>query len=128
VQNDGSPGDPDALHTLGWELVFPVIAGELVVRKRKSDAFTNEIVGAPLDSRKVDRVVVAGMQSNYCVSATCRGALHRGLEVVLASGAMQLTTKKKALPLFLGKLRRSSARKGSRSCRRRELDSVRSQM
>lgn len=75
VQNDGSPSDPDAPHTPGWELVFPAAPGELVIRKTVSDAFTNAGLGASLGARRVDRVVVAGMQSNYCVSATCCGAL-----------------------------------------------------
>ncbi|MHB2036818.1 MAG: isochorismatase family protein [Nitrososphaerales archaeon] len=87
VQNDGSPGDPDSPHATDWDLVFHVAAGELVVRKNKSDAFTNATLGAALVSRQVDRVIVAGMQSNYWISATCRGALHHGLEVILASGA-----------------------------------------
>jgi nicotinamidase-related amidase len=32
-------------------------------------------------------VVVAGMQSDYCIGATSRGALSHGFKVVLASGA-----------------------------------------
>lgn len=61
--------------------------GELVVRKTVSDAFTNASLGTALAARQVNAVVVAGMQSNYCVSATCRGALQNGLRVTLASGA-----------------------------------------
>jgi len=87
VQNDGPPGDPDEPHTPGWDLFFAVAPDELVVRKTVPDAFTNAALGTHLDARKVNQVVVAGMQSNYCVSATCRGALKHGLDVILASGA-----------------------------------------
>ncbi len=87
VQNDGSPGDPDEPHTPGWDLSFSPLRDDLVIRKSRADSFTNEALGEALASKRIDRVVVAGMQSNYCISATCRGALSRGLKVVLASGA-----------------------------------------
>ncbi len=87
IQNDGSPGDPDEPFTPGWGLVFPATHRELVIRKTASDAFTNANLSAFLKAKQVDKVVVAGMQSNYCVQATCRGALGHGLKVVLASGA-----------------------------------------
>jgi streptothricin hydrolase len=88
VQNDGPPGEPDEPHTDGWQLVFPAAGGELVVRKGVADAFAaNPDLAASLRDRGVDRVVVAGMQSDYCVQATSRGALGHGFEVLLASGA-----------------------------------------
>ena len=88
VQNDGSQGDPDLPHTEGWELVFPTRDGELVLRKDDCDTFAaNPGWAADLASRGVDHVVVAGMQSEYCVSATSRGALGHGLRVSVAGGA-----------------------------------------
>ena len=67
--------------------MFPVEPGELVIRKSQSDAFSNPDPGSALAAKHVDGVVVAGMQSNYCVSATSRGALQNGLRVTLASRA-----------------------------------------
>jgi nicotinamidase-related amidase len=88
VQNDGPSGEPDEPHTGGWRLVFPPADGELVVRKDVSDTFAaNPDLAGSLRGRGVDRVVVAGMQSDYCVQATSRGALGLGFEVVLAGGA-----------------------------------------
>jgi nicotinamidase-related amidase len=88
VQNDGPPGEPDEPHTDGWQLVFPAADGELVVRKDQADTFAdNPDLAQSLRDRGVDRVVVAGMQSEYCVHATGRGALGHGFDVVLASGA-----------------------------------------
>src|SRR5688500_1077747 len=88
VQNDGSAGDPDVPHTPGWELVLPVQPRELVVRKDQCDTFAaNPELAAELAARGVDHVVVAGMQSEYCISDTGRGALGHGLRVSVASGA-----------------------------------------
>jgi nicotinamidase-related amidase len=88
VQNEGMVGDPDEPSTRGWELVFPVEPTDLVVRKTQQNPFVSAVRLAPaLRRRSVDRVVIAGLLSNYCVAATCRGALERGFAVVLASGA-----------------------------------------
>jgi nicotinamidase-related amidase len=88
VQNDGSEGDPDLPGTEGWELVFPAQGDELVVRKDDCDTFaSNPELAARLQGRGVDHVVVAGMQSEYCVSATSRGALGHGFRVSVAGGA-----------------------------------------
>lgn len=88
VQNDGGAGEPDEPHTAGWELVFPVAPGEPVVRKAVTDAFAaHPDLARTLRDRGVDRVVLAGMQSEHCIQATGRGALRQGFEVLLASGA-----------------------------------------
>ncbi|MGQ0841087.1 isochorismatase family protein [Actinokineospora sp.] len=85
VRNNGGAGEPDETGTAGWELVHDVLADEPVIDKHEADAFT----GTPL----VDvlpagtPVVVAGMQSEYCVRATVLAALRRGHPVTLAQGA-----------------------------------------
>ncbi len=114
VQNDGGPSDPDAPNTPGWELEFTAAPGEPVVRKTVSDAFSNPSLGASLSARGVDRVVVAGMQSNYCVSATCRGALERGLGVVLASGAHATYDEKESAEAIAGRVERELGQLGVR--------------
>lgn len=87
VQNDGSDGDPDQPGALGWELVFPPGDGELVIRKDQADTFAaNPDLAGLLRERGVERLVVAGMQSEYCIQATARGARAAGFDVVLVSG------------------------------------------
>jgi nicotinamidase-related amidase len=88
VLNDGPAGAPDEPHTEGWEPVFPSAPGEFVVRKDVPDTFAaNPDLADELRERGVDRLVVAGMQSDFCVEATSRGALRHGFGVLLASGA-----------------------------------------
>jgi nicotinamidase-related amidase len=88
VQNDGPPGEPDEPGTDGWQLVFPADAGELVVRKDQPDTFAaNPALAKDLAAKEITEVVVAGMQSNYCVAESSRGALKHGLQAILASGA-----------------------------------------
>lgn len=88
VQNDGPRGYPDEPGTPGWELAVTAADGEIVLRKDVSDAFAaNPDLAPRLRGEGVTTVVVAGMQSDFCVRATSRSALQAGFSVVLASGA-----------------------------------------
>ena len=74
VQNDGPPGEPDEPGTDGWQLVFPARAGELIVRKDQPDTFAaNPALVKDLAAKEITEVVMAGMQSNYCVAESSRG-------------------------------------------------------
>lgn len=87
LQNDGPAGAADEPHQRGWELYFPVAAGETVIRKTEDDGFQ----GTPLDDllaqAAVTRVAVCGVMSEMCVLATARAALDRGFGVVLPHDA-----------------------------------------
>lgn len=84
VQNDGGPDDPDLPFTSGWELVFAPQRAEEVVRKDVCDTFAADSgLAGRLRARGVDKVVVAGMQSEFCIKATALGAVREGFSVVL---------------------------------------------
>jgi streptothricin hydrolase len=88
VQNDGPAGSPDEPGTTGWEFAIEPAAGELQVRKDRPDTFAaNPDLLGVLREHGVDRVVVTGMQSDFCVQATGRAALAAGLQVVVPRGA-----------------------------------------
>ena len=85
VRNNGPEDAPDAPGTAGWELVHQVRDGEHVVDKDEPDAFA----GTPLAELlpPTAELVLAGMQSEYCVRATSLGALRRGHRVTLVRGS-----------------------------------------
>ena len=87
VRNCGAVGDVDEPGTEGWELspALPRLVGEPIVDKSSPDAFVETNLDALLRARGVRSVIVCGLQSEYCVQATCRGARERGYEVTLAS-------------------------------------------
>jgi nicotinamidase-related amidase len=85
IRNCGTDGDPDVPGTPGWELVHEVLPGEHVIDKRAPDAFAGTDLGAVIPQGAA--VVVAGMQSEFCVGATALAALHRGHPVTLVRGA-----------------------------------------
>jgi nicotinamidase-related amidase len=71
----------------GWR-IHPEVEpkpGELVIEKTASDGFFNTSLQGELDRLGVTRLIVCGLQTEFCVDATCRAAFSRGFEVVLAS-------------------------------------------
>ncbi len=87
VQNDGDAGQVDAPGTAGWELRFAPVAGETVIRKEYDDSFRETSLEELLTAAEVKSVVVCGLMSEMCVSATARTALDRGYRVVLPHDA-----------------------------------------
>ncbi len=85
VQHDGPEGD--SLHPLadGWA-IHPEIAprpGELVIRKRDSDAFHNTHLQEELDKRGIHNLIVMGGQTEFCVTATVNRAIMLGYNVTV---------------------------------------------
>ena len=89
VRHAGGPGHPLEGGTKGWP-IHPRVApadGEPVVDKETPDSFLNTTLREELESRGIGRLVLAGMQTEYCVDTTCRRASGLGYEVALASDA-----------------------------------------
>ena len=63
----------------GWQLVegLVVTSTDIRMRKRGSDAFHQTGLDAELKKRDVTRLIICGMQSEFCVDSTTRGALAR---------------------------------------------------
>jgi nicotinamidase-related amidase len=89
VQHDGGQGHPLARGTSGFPIHPDVApkAGEDVVVKDRCDAFLGTGLDARLRALGIGRLVIAGMQTEYCVDTTTRAAFAHGYKVVLASDA-----------------------------------------
>ncbi|EJF56918.1 Isochorismatase hydrolase [Dichomitus squalens LYAD-421 SS1] len=85
VRNCGDAGEPDETGTPGWELVHTPLPGEFVVDKRKNNAFAGTELGKIIPA--TSEIVMVGIQSDFCIRATCSAALSRGNEVLLVRGA-----------------------------------------
>lgn len=71
----------------GWALARGLLvdAADLRVGKAASDAFHGTGLHEELARRGVTRVVICGLQSDYCIDSTTRRALGLGYEVTLVS-------------------------------------------
>ncbi|MFI1014999.1 isochorismatase family protein [Streptomyces sp. NPDC020965] len=89
LRNDGEPDAVDAPGSPGQELYFPVVDSpdEYLVGKEDDDGFAGTGLGELLEQRGVRRLVIAGMLSEMCVSATAHGAMEHGFAVILPHDA-----------------------------------------
>ena len=89
VQYDGGAGDILGKGSPGWPH-HPAVAprpGEPVIEKQNSSAFHGTDFHDRLKNAGIDRLVIAGMQTEYCVDSASRAARALGYRVVLASDA-----------------------------------------
>ena len=89
VRHADGPGHPLEKGTRGWE-THPRVApkgGEPIVYKETPDSFLRTTLGEALEARGIGRLVLAGMQTEYCVDTTCRRAFGLGYDVTLAADA-----------------------------------------
>jgi nicotinamidase-related amidase len=89
VQHDGGPGDILCKGSIGWKH-HPAVApkaGEPVIEKRHSSAFHGTDFHNRLQEAGLDRLVLAGIQTEFCVDSACRAAAALGYKIVLASDA-----------------------------------------
>jgi nicotinamidase-related amidase len=83
LRNDGGPGEPDERGTRGWEIHQSIapLTGEVVVDKTSPDGFESTTLKDELEKRGIEKLVIAGMQTEFCVFVTSRRAAQLGYEV-----------------------------------------------
>ena len=84
VQNDGPPGDPHHPGLPGWHLLpgLDARASDRIIRKQSCDAFLRTNLEAFLRASGIDRLIITGCATDYCVDSTVRSALARGYRTV----------------------------------------------
>ncbi|MEZ4657619.1 MAG: cysteine hydrolase family protein [Caldilineaceae bacterium] len=95
VQHCGPEGAPHAPGAPGWQ-IHPAItpqSGELIVQKRMPDSFYETTLKAELDARGIGQLIMAGIQTEYCVDTTCRRAASEGYAVTLVQDAHSTWSK-----------------------------------
>ncbi len=87
IQHDGPPGDPFHPDQPGWRLIDELSPhpADTVIRKTSCDAFLGTSLNDFLRARAVDRLIVTGWATDYCVDTTVRSALARGYRTVVPS-------------------------------------------
>jgi nicotinamidase-related amidase len=72
---------------VGWQLDARLVVrpDDLRLRKTASDAFQKTDLHSLLQARGVDRLIICGLQSDFCVDSTTRRALSLGYPVALLS-------------------------------------------
>lgn len=88
IQHEEDAG-PLQFGTEGWQLDerLTIRPEDIRVRKTATDSFHRTELHALLQSRGVSDLIVCGLQSEFCVDSTVRGALALGYPVTLVADA-----------------------------------------
>jgi len=99
VQHDGGEGDPLAAGSPGFPFLSELAPaqGESVTVKRHSNAFQETDLDQKLKRSGIDRLIVCGMQTEFCIDTAVRAAFEREYKVVLVSDG-HTTFDTKTLP------------------------------
>ena len=95
IQHDGDAGDGLAPFSAGWQ-VLDALGPESTdrsVRKTLNDPFAGTTLAAVLGELAVDRVIVAGWATDFCVDATVRSAVSHGFAVAVAADCHTLNDR-----------------------------------
>lgn len=89
VRHDGGAGDELERGTAGWELHRSLAprSSERIFEKRYSSAFKETGLREYLLEREIDRLVICGMQTEYCIDTSVKTAFEHGFSVIVPSGA-----------------------------------------
>ncbi len=83
----GELGGEFAEESEGWQLDerLAVAPGDIRVRKTACDAFLKTDLQDVLKLNGVERLIIGGLQSEFCVDSTVRAALAKGYPVTLVA-------------------------------------------
>lgn len=87
IQHDGPPGDPYHPDSPGSRFLsaLDVRSADTVIHKQACDSFLDTPLEAFLRGQSIDRLIITGWATDYCVDTTVRSALARGYPTIVPS-------------------------------------------
>lgn len=88
IRHDGGRGDELEQGSDGWQIAQEVapLAEEKIVDKRFNSAFRQTGLRDYLEVGGIRRLILCGMQTEYCVDVTCKVAFEYGYSVSIPRG------------------------------------------
>ena len=89
VQHDAGPGTGFSVGDEAFEIADQVKPepGEKVFVKTINSCFGNREFRDYMERQEDKRLMIIGLQTNYCIDATVKSAFERGFEVIVPDGA-----------------------------------------
>lgn len=94
ARHTGPAGSPIAAGSPMWQLLPELAleqAGAIVFDKTRPSCFHDTTLSAQLTHHRIQRLIICGMKTQYCIDSTIRSAAERGLQCVLAADAHSCT-------------------------------------
>ena len=88
VQHSENSGTGLEYGTRGWEIAEEIApeTGDIVIHKQKNSAFKGTNLHGLLQEKGVATLILVGMQTEYCIDATCKSAFDLDYSVIIPSG------------------------------------------
>ena len=88
VQHDAGPGSGMSTGDEAFEIIDELRPepGEKVFVKTINSCFGNQDFKAYLELQEDNRLMIIGLQTNYCIDATVKSAFERGFDVIIPEG------------------------------------------
>lgn len=69
----------------GWQIHSEIAPShnEKIIDKQYNSAFRNTELKEYLDSKDVKNIILVGLQTEYCIDATCKSAFEQGYNVII---------------------------------------------
>ena len=85
VRHDDGKGTELEQGTDGWQIYDDIApnSSELIFEKQYNSAFFKTGLRAYLQSKEIDTVILVGLQTEYCIDATCKSAFDNGYKVII---------------------------------------------
>ena len=89
VRHDGGEDDPLAFGSAGWQLEKSLVprVEERIFDKRFNSAFKGTGLSEYLSAQGISRLLVCGMQTEYCIDTSVKVGFELGYEIVVPAGA-----------------------------------------
>jgi nicotinamidase-related amidase len=88
VRHDDGKGSELEQGTDGWQIYNEIApkSGELIFEKQYNSAFVKTELKKCLESKGIDTIILVGLQTEYCIDATCKSAFEHGYKVIMPEG------------------------------------------
>lgn len=85
IRHDGGVGDELEMGTGGWQICGDIApeAGEKVIDKKFNSAFRRTELHSYLQSLQAKHIIMCGMQTEYCLDASCKVAFELEYHVTI---------------------------------------------
>lgn len=85
IQHDDGIGSDLEVNTYSWQIVEEIkpLPGERIIPKRFNSAFRETTLEQELIEMNIKKIIIVGLQTEFCIDTTIRVAFEKGFEVIL---------------------------------------------
>lgn len=88
VRHDDGVGEDLEYGSDGWQIYHKItpLPKEQIFEKHYNSAFVKTGLKEYLDRNEIDTLILVGLQTEYCIDATCKSAFEHGYKIIIPEG------------------------------------------